>query len=138
VATRLFAVIALVALMVGATGAQDARGVLQAVAKNIGADTVKTIQITGTGWNAAPGQSYSPTSDWPKFDITSYTKVIDYDARSSREQITRRQGSYPISGWTFWSAATPRGTCRARCPSRSCAGISTGFPLPTSASWTSS
>jgi glyoxylase-like metal-dependent hydrolase (beta-lactamase superfamily II) len=98
VATRLFAVIALVALMVGATGAQDARGVLQAVAKNIGADTVKTIQITGTGWNAAPGQSYSPTSDWPKFDITSYTKVIDYDAKSSREQITRRQGSYPPQG----------------------------------------
>jgi glyoxylase-like metal-dependent hydrolase (beta-lactamase superfamily II) len=98
VATRLFAVVALLALMAGTMGAQDGRAVLQAVAKNIGADTVKTIQITGTGFNAAPGQSFSPTEDWPRFEVTSYTKTIDYDARFSRELITRRQGSNPPRG----------------------------------------
>ena len=97
-ATRLLTLAAVLALMVGPTAAQDARTVLQAVAKNIGADTVKTIQISGTGFNAAPGQSYSPTEDWPRFEVTSYTKRIDYDARSSREQITRRQGNYPPRG----------------------------------------
>ena len=97
-ATRLFAVVVLLALMVGGVGAQDARGVLQAVAKNIGADTVKTIQISGTGFNAAAGQSFSPTEDWPKFEVTSYTKTIDFDARFSREQVTRRQGTYPGRG----------------------------------------
>ena len=97
--TRLFAVVALLALMAGTTGAQqDARSILQAVAKNIGADSVKTISITGTGWNAAAGQSFSPTEDWPKFEVTSYTRVIDFDARYSREQMTRRQGSYPPRG----------------------------------------
>jgi glyoxylase-like metal-dependent hydrolase (beta-lactamase superfamily II) len=95
---RVLAVVALVALAVVAPSAQDARTVLQTVAKNIGADAVKTIQITGTGWNAAIGQSFSPTADWPRFEVTSYTKTIDYDARSSREQVTRRQGSYPPQG----------------------------------------
>jgi glyoxylase-like metal-dependent hydrolase (beta-lactamase superfamily II) len=98
VASRLFAVVALLALMVAMTAAQDARGILQAVAKNIGADAVKTIQISGTGWNAAPGQSFSPTEDWPRFEVTSYTKTIDYDGRFSREQITRRQGTNPGRG----------------------------------------
>ena len=97
-ATRLFAVAALLALIVGDVGAQDARAVLQAVARNIGADTVKTIQISGAGFNAAAGQSYSPTADWPRFEVTSYTKAIDYDARFSREQVTRRQGTYPTQG----------------------------------------
>jgi len=97
-AKRLLVLFAVLALMVGTAAAQDARAVLQAAAKNIGADTLKTIQITGTGMNAAFGQSYSPDTDWPRFDVTSYTKTIDYDNRSSREQIARRQGNYPPQG----------------------------------------
>ena len=69
----------------------DARTVLLAAAKNIGADTLKTIQISGTGYKAATGQSYSPAEDWPKYEVTSYTKTIDFDAMFSREQLTRRQ-----------------------------------------------
>jgi len=98
VATRLLLASALLALMVGGAGAQDARAVLQAVAKNIGADAVTTLQIAGTGWNAAPGQSYTPADDWPRFEVTSYTKAIDFNARFAREQITRRQGAYAPRG----------------------------------------
>src|SRR3990167_1319215 len=98
VATRLITVSALLALMVGSVGAQDGRALLQAVAKNIGADNPTTLQISGTGWNAAPGQSFSPSDDWPKFEVTSYTKAIDFGARFSREQVTRRQGNYPPRG----------------------------------------
>lgn len=97
-ATRLLLASALLALMVGGAGAQDARAVLQAVAKNIGADAVTTLQIAGTGWNAAPGQSYTPADDWPRFEVTSYTKAIDFNARFAREQITRRQGAYAPRG----------------------------------------
>jgi glyoxylase-like metal-dependent hydrolase (beta-lactamase superfamily II) len=95
---RLLIVLALLALAVATTPAQDARTVLQTAAKNLGVDGLKTLQISGTGWNAAVGQSFSPTEDWPRFEITSYTKSIDYDAKSSREQITRRQGTYPARG----------------------------------------
>ena len=89
--------VAVFALSVG-TSAQDARAVLQKASAAMGAANLKTIQYTGTGWNAGVGQSYSASDDWPKFEITSYTRTIDYDARSSHEDLTRRQGSYPPRG----------------------------------------
>ena len=89
--------VAVFALSVG-TSAQDARAVLQKASAAMGAANLKTIQYTGTGWNAGVGQSYSAGDDWPKFEITSYTRTIDYDARSSLEDLTRRQGSYPPRG----------------------------------------
>jgi glyoxylase-like metal-dependent hydrolase (beta-lactamase superfamily II) len=95
---RCAAVCAMLALMVGTAAAQDARSVLQAASTAMGTATLKTVQITGTGWNAAMGQSFSPEADWPRFEVTKYTRTIDYDARSSSEQITRRQGTYPAQG----------------------------------------
>src|SRR5262245_45726639 len=85
-------------LMVGTSAAQDVKAVLQAVSKNMGADGLKTIQITGKGWTAGVGQSYSPNDDWPRFEVTTYTRTIDFDAKSSREDLTRRQGNYPARG----------------------------------------
>lgn len=95
---RLFGAFVLLALMVTSPlRAQDARGVLQSAAKAMGAD-VKTIQYSGTGWTAAVGQSYSPAEDWPRFEVTRYTRTIDYDAKSWREELTRRQGNYAPRG----------------------------------------
>ena len=88
----------LLTLLVGTAAAQDVKAVLQAAAKNMGADNLKTIQITGKGWIAGVGQSYSPADDWPRFEVTTYTRTIDYDAKSSREELTRRQGNYPARG----------------------------------------
>ena len=86
------------AVMVRTAAAQDARTVLQAAARTMGADNLKTVQISGTGVTAAVGQSYSPNDDWPRFEVTKYTKTIDYDAKSSREELTRRQGTNPPRG----------------------------------------
>jgi len=97
-ANRLLIVFALVALMVGTAAAQDAKTVLQAASAAMGAGNLKSIQYSGTGWNAGVGQSYSPNDDWPRFEVTGYTRAIDYDARSSREELTRRQGTYPPQG----------------------------------------
>jgi glyoxylase-like metal-dependent hydrolase (beta-lactamase superfamily II) len=81
-----------------ASRAQDARGVLEAAIKAMGTATVKTVQYSGTGWNAAVGQSFSPSEDWPRFEVTRYTRTIDYDAKFSREELTRRQGNNPPRG----------------------------------------
>src|SRR5688500_6808120 len=94
-AQRLLALLAVVTLTVGTAAAQDARSILQAASTAIGATNLKSIQISGVGWNAAVGQSYSPAEDWPRFDVTAYTRTIDYDARSSQEEITR---TYPPRG----------------------------------------
>ena len=93
-----FSLIVALALTASTAAAQDARTVLQSAAKNMGADTLKTIEFSGTGMNAAVGQSFAPGTDWPRFEIASYNKVIDYENRASREQLTRRQGSYPPQG----------------------------------------
>ena len=97
-ARHIFALIAVLIVATVPTAAQDARAVLQAAAKNMGTDALKTIEITGTGMNAAVGQSVAPGTDWPRFEVTSYTRTIDYENRTSNEQITRRQGNYPPQG----------------------------------------
>jgi len=84
------------ALTVGTASAQDARAVLQAASKAMG--NLKSVQITGAGWNAGVGQSFSPADDWPRFEVTRYVRTIDYDARTSREEFTRRQGNNPPRG----------------------------------------
>ena len=48
--------------------AQDARAVVQAAATAMGANNLKTIQMTGAGWTAAVGQSYNLTNDWNNND----------------------------------------------------------------------
>src|SRR5260370_28063182 len=98
---RLSILVVFLALMVGAASAQDAHSVLQAAAKAMGATNLKTIQYSGTGFVAAVGQSYSLTDDWPRFEVTSYTRTIDYDAKSAREDYTRQQGNYPPRGAGF-------------------------------------
>ena len=91
-------VVAVLALMVQAAAAQDARAIVQAASTAMGGANLRSIQITGTGWNAAVGQSFSPDEDWPRFEVTRYTRTIDYEGRSSREELTRRQGNNPPRG----------------------------------------
>jgi len=85
-----------------ATGtAQDARSVLEAADRAMGARSLQSIQYSGSGWTAALGQSHDPAGeypDWPRFEMPSYTRTIDYAAKSSKEALTRRQGSYPPQG----------------------------------------
>ena len=95
---RLAVVVALLGLSVGTASAQDARAVLQASLKAMGGENLKTIQISGAGWSSQIGQTYGLAEDWPHFEVADYTRMIDYDARWSREDYTRRQGSYPTLG----------------------------------------
>lgn len=78
--------------------AQDARTVIANASKAMGADDLRSIQYSGTGWTAGVGQSFSPADDWPRFDVTAYTRTIDYTARTSYEDLTRRQGDNPPRG----------------------------------------
>src|SRR6266571_6804102 len=82
-----------VLLMVAATAtAQDARTVLRTVSTAMGEDTVRSIQYSGKGWIRPVGQSFNPNDDWPNLDMPSYTRTIDYNAKSSLETLTRSQG----------------------------------------------
>jgi glyoxylase-like metal-dependent hydrolase (beta-lactamase superfamily II) len=90
---------ALIALTVQSARAQDARSILQAVGKNIGVENLNTLQISGTrGYSSAPGATYGPHDDWPRFEVTNYSKQIDFNAHFSREQIDRQWGPYAKVG----------------------------------------
>ena len=95
---RVWVFFGVLSLMVGTAMAQDARSVLQAASTAMGAANLRSVQYSGTGWNGALGQAYSPDDDWPRFEVFSYTRTIDYEGRSLREELARRQGTYPPRG----------------------------------------
>lgn len=88
--------VALATLPAAAAGAQDVESVLQAAAEAMG--TPSSIEYSGAGWVANVGQSHTPADDWPRFEVTAYSRAIDYDAGSSKETYVRRQGDYPALG----------------------------------------
>ena len=64
----------------------------------MGGDNLKTITYSGAGWSSRIGQTYGLNEDWPKYEVANYTRVVDYDAKWSREDFDRRQGNYPTLG----------------------------------------
>lgn len=71
---------------------------LQAAAQTMGAEGLKSIQYSGSGFNFALGQSPNPRAPWPRFNVKSYTRVINYETASSREELVRTQAENPPRG----------------------------------------
>ncbi len=63
----------------------DAQSVLQSAQKAMG--TVKSIQYSGAGMNAFFGQALSAGKEWPRRDMTSYTRTINYEQKSGNEDL---------------------------------------------------
>jgi hypothetical protein len=76
---------------------RDVRGILTAVARNIGADRVTAIQYSGGGMIAALGQAFNPgdAENLPRFLVSDYTRLIDYATLSSREEYVRQLPARP-------------------------------------------
>ncbi len=89
---------ALMCLAAATASAQDVRNVLQASAKAMGLANLKTIRYSGSGWFSMVGQTYGLNEDWPHYEVNPYTRAIDYDAKFSREEYSRRQGNYATLG----------------------------------------
>ena len=79
-----------------AATAQDAS--LDAVAKAMGAAGVKSIQYSGNGVNFAVGQNFSPDMPWPRFVVKTYTRAVNYENSSIRDELVRTQGENPPRG----------------------------------------
>ena len=97
---RLCTFVALIGLSAATAFAQstDARAALQAAARAMGTNDVKTIQVTAAGWSSDIGQTYGLAEDWPHFEVANYVRTIDFDAKTSREEYDRRPGDYPLQG----------------------------------------
>jgi glyoxylase-like metal-dependent hydrolase (beta-lactamase superfamily II) len=85
--------IAMCAALFAASGAiaigQNASAVLDAAAKAMGTDTLKSIEYTGNGSRYFLGQSPTPGGPYPRWIVKRYVVDINYDTRSLREEIDR-------------------------------------------------
>ncbi|PYM92403.1 MAG: MBL fold metallo-hydrolase [Candidatus Rokuibacteriota bacterium] len=88
----------LVTLSPLAGDAQDSRVALDAVAKAMGAGSVKSIQYSGNGVNFQVGQNYAPDLPWPRFVAKSYTRTVSYETASIRDLLVRTLGENPQRG----------------------------------------
>jgi hypothetical protein len=92
--SRLAAVLVLLSPLTAT--AQDAS--LDNVAKAMGAASVKSIQYSGSGTNFQLGQNFSPDLPWPRFVVKSYTRAVNYESASIRDELVRTQGENPPRG----------------------------------------
>ena len=92
-ATRFWLSLSLSALVTTAAAAQSVQSVLQSTATAMGMENLTSIRYSGTGWQGRVGQNASPDQDWPRVDLTSYTRTIDFDTMSSKEEYVRSQGN---------------------------------------------
>jgi len=76
----------------------DAMAIIRAADAAIGATKVKSIHYAGTdGYVTVYGQSGTASVQhvWPRFNLKSFSRVIDYDTMSMREEQVRTQGAWP-------------------------------------------
>jgi len=95
---KCWAALVLIVPFVAAPAAQDATAVISAAAQALGADRLKTIEYSGSGYDFAIGQAYNPTSPWPKFVDKTYTRAIDFGVPASKMERVRLQGENPPHG----------------------------------------
>jgi hypothetical protein len=78
------------------SAAPDAKAVLQRADAAMGVSKVNSIQYSATGYVTALGQNYSSALDetWPRFELKSFVRTVDYGSNSMREDQVRVQGAW--------------------------------------------
>jgi hypothetical protein len=75
---------------------KDARTVLSEVAKAMGADGLKTLHYSGTGSSYVVTPGPVPAGGWPHSVMKSYVRDINLEAKTSRLQLVRAEGTPPV------------------------------------------
>jgi glyoxylase-like metal-dependent hydrolase (beta-lactamase superfamily II) len=92
------ATLALAALLVSIASAQDAKTLVGSAADAMGVTRLGSVRYSGSGFNYALGQAANPASPWPKFNVKTYERVIDFDAGATSQTMVRTQGEMPPRG----------------------------------------
>jgi len=96
---KFLVLVTLSARIVCAQATPDLKTVVDNSMKAMGAQDVKTLTISGEGWDGCVGQQFDPNSPtWRKFSNKNYIRSIDFEARGWRLQRTRGEGENPGRG----------------------------------------
>ncbi|MBI2187704.1 MAG: MBL fold metallo-hydrolase [Acidobacteria bacterium] len=109
--------VALVALGISTPAQQyppgfvDPAPILAAASKAIGEQNLRCVTFSGTGYSGPVGQTFenAPNIDWPRSEMASYTRTINWDTGTSKETFDRKPGNNPAS-WKYglgWVGGTP-------------------------------
>lgn len=100
-------------------------GTLDGAAASLGANTLQSLEFSGSGRWFQFGQAPSPTLPWPQFDVSAYNAAINFATSSARVRMTRIQTVEPgrtrptpvtqspeqlVSGTFAWNMAVPGGS----------------------------
>src|SRR5688572_2879544 len=91
----------LVALLVSlpvVAQAQDGKAGIEAVARALGADTLKSLEFSASGAYFQPGQAQAPGQPWPRFNVKSLTRSINYETAALKDDWVRTQALDPPRG----------------------------------------
>jgi hypothetical protein len=92
------ALLVLMGVPAEAQDTNDAMALLRAADQAINASGTRTLRYGGVnGYVTVIGQSPSPEveSAWPRFNLKSFSRVIDFEHMSMREEQVRTQGQWP-------------------------------------------
>jgi len=89
---------AVMVLMAQLALAQDAKTVVDGAAKAMGVQNLGSVRYSGSGLNFALGQAPNTSSPWPKFNVKTFERVIDFDAGATSQTMVRTQGENPPRG----------------------------------------
>lgn len=87
-----------------AASAVEATAVLKRAANAMGATELRSIRYAAEGSGYTYGQAFKPGASWPKINVHSQIRTIDYDTGAMREEITLSRaepkggGGYPLAG----------------------------------------
>jgi glyoxylase-like metal-dependent hydrolase (beta-lactamase superfamily II) len=85
-------------------GYLDPQPILAAAAKAIGTDNLRCVTISGgTAYAGAVGQQRESARnvDWPRIDqLANYTRMMNWETRTMREEFDRKPGLNPAS-WKY-------------------------------------
>src|SRR5512145_337248 len=74
------------------SGPRDANSVLQDAQAAMG--NVNSIQYSGTGMNAFFGQALTAGQEWPRRELSSFTRAVNYEQRSASDELNFAQPTF--------------------------------------------
>jgi glyoxylase-like metal-dependent hydrolase (beta-lactamase superfamily II) len=95
---------ALAILLASCAHRDDAQAVLEEADRAMGGAAVKTVRYTATGTGWGFGQAWRPHMAWPRANVVSYERVLDYANNAYREEQVRSRAepnggtALPLSG----------------------------------------
>lgn len=83
---------------------EDAGAVLRQADQAMGGAAVRTLRYAGSGTANTFGQAYRPGMPWPRQNLTSFSRFVDYENGALREEAVRTRaepnggGALPLMG----------------------------------------